>query len=629
MPRFIQKHTTRQSLTPSPDSLKSLSSWLYNEIEDSLSSRKNLDSVWRHCLKMYAGVPRLESRDIPIPNAPNIEITIGAIAADTINAQAVDLIFNTSPFITVRPKPKTSPDPAAIDDAKSLQQFINHISSSEEYSFRSAIEHAILDDIQLGTGIIYIPYVERQKKTKTATILSAGPHFYSIPPEDIIIPLGTTQTIDELPFIAIRFYYTQQELTDFARTNSWDLSSVQPLFNKDWVRSTRETLGREVDNLQRRGTLFDILYCYCYFDIDGDGIDEDLCVVWNHTGRQILHVGYSAPDRRPLEKMVYQTQPHLFYGLGVLQMMSPFEEKLSDIHNFATLNILLANSRVWVGSEGLPETMKIWPGKYIQTPNPREDLIPLQMSDVYPSIWQDQTVTMQLANQRVGINDISRPTNIPSRTPGVTTMSFLQQVNRRFTPAFNSIRDCVSAALRQACYRYQERLLAGDQRAIETIFSILGFDSGNRVINLLKDEKFDENFTVELTAASASTNAEADRQNAIMLTNLLGQYYQRTIELVSLAANPQTPPEVSAVAKKVIASASEVIDRTIRTFDQVRDPATFIIDITDELNSIEQSSSDQAALAQLMQMLGGAGGQPGTQPSPAQLEPPQPPPLVA
>jgi hypothetical protein len=309
-------------------------------------------------------------------------------------------------------------------------------------------------------------------------------------------------------------------------------------------------------------------------------------------------------DRRPLESMVYQRRAHMFYGLGVLEMIRPFEEKITDIHNYSTLNILLANSRVWVGDGSVPDNLKIWPGRVINGLQDKDSLRALQMADVYSSIWQDQMVVMQLANQRVGINEAVSPNSMPSRTPGITTMSMLQQVNRRFTPAFDSMRACIAGSVRQCLYRYQERLLAGDEAAMATIFQVLDYESANLVIDALKNDSFDEQVDIELTAASASVNREADRQNAILLTNLLGQYYQRTLELISIAANPQTPPEVREIANRIAAAAGEVIDRTIRTFDQVRDPATFVIDVENTTAQLEeQGGSPQAALQQLVQTL--------------------------
>jgi hypothetical protein len=594
MARLIERHNTKQILGISGENLAALQNWLDTEISDALAFRTPFENVWRDCLRMYEGVPRIEVRDIPVENAPNIEVTVGAIASDTIYAQAVDLVFNTTPVVTVRAVPKKKDDKIASNRAKALQRFVNHTVADQNTGFRAAAEASILDDVQLGTGLVYVPWVERVVKTKSSKVLSVGPRFYSLPIEDAIVPAGSYSNIEELPFVSLRFYRTVWEVNELAKANNWNLEGIQPISSKNPTRTTREMLLKNSDPSNRYGILYDIHLVYCHFDIDGDGIAEDLLVVWNHSGRRILRVNFSPNDRRPLEKMVYQLRAHLFYGLGVLQMMRPYEDKLSDIHNYATLNVLLANSRMWVGSEGLPETMKIWPGKYVQTPNPREDLIPLQMADVYNSIWQDQMVTMQLANQRVGINDVSSPKNIPSRTPGVTAMSFLQQVNRRFVPAFESIRYCLRGAVMQSLFRWQERLLAGDARAEETILAILGYEDGMHVISILKDEEFDQQVTVELTAASTSINREADRQNAIMLTNILAQYY----------------PEVRSVAQKVIDGASEIIDRTIRTFDQVRDPGAFIIEVEDELNQMNAGAQEQQALAALMGLLGGGGTAP-------------------
>jgi hypothetical protein len=604
MPRIIEKHQTKQSLKISDEALSRFASWISLEVDDAIASQKFQAASWRECLKRYEGVPRLEQRNVPIQNAPNIEVTIGAIASDTINAQAIDLIFNTSPLLTIRPKPKDKNDDTIVERAKALQVFANHIASSPDVDLRNAAETAILDDVQLGTGLFYVPFTERLRKTKTAKVTHRSPRVRAVCPEDFIVPGGTRQTIDDMPICGIRMYHRQTELMDLARSNKWDISHFHPLGATGWIRQQRETLGRHSEGILNKGAIYDVMYLFCYFDIDEDGYDEDLFVVYNHSGRSIGAYSYNTMDRRPFAKMVYQRRPHMFYGLGVLEMLGPFEEKITDIHNYATLNILLANSRLWVGDGSAPKDPMIYPGKVITGLDSTDSFQPLQMADVYNSIWQDQMMVMQLANQRVGINEGVSPQNIPNRTPGITTMSMLQQVNRRFAPAFDSMRIAIADAIKQCLYRYQERLLAGDQAVTASIYQIMGWEAGNHVIDALKNEEFDEQVDLELTAASADINREADRQNSLLLTNILAQYYQRTLELVSISANPQTPPEVRDVANKIVGSVSEVIERTIRTFDQVRDPMTFVVEVNDTLESLERDGgSPQMAMQQLVASL--------------------------
>jgi hypothetical protein len=165
------------------------------------------------------------------------------------------------------------------------------------------------------------------------------------------------------------------------------------------------------------------------------------------------------------------------------------------------------------------------------------------------------------------------------------------------------MRGCVSNAIKQCLYRYQEQILAGNELAKANILGVLGGD-GLEVIKLLGDENFDEAIDVDLTAASASTNREADRQNAVMLTNLLGQYQQRTLELAQLAGNPQVPEAIRNIAIKAAKAGSEIIDRTIRTFDSMRDPEAFVIDVEKEMNELSDNAGvTQEQMVQLVQQL--------------------------
>jgi hypothetical protein len=605
MPREIVLHKDRQKLYVDEDKRRELASWLSIELEDAFSSRSALESQWREDLRLYEGVPKREVSDFPVENAPNIELTLAALAADSIYAQAVDLIFSTSPLVTCRPVPKRKDDKETIDDCKAIQRFVNWIAENEA-KIRSPAEDLVIDDVQLGTGVLYIPWIERQKKTRTAKVIARQPIIYCMPIEDVIVPGGSYGDVEKLPWIGLRFWLTKNEIVERGGQNGWDIDGVQTAGAKDWVRTRREVLGRQYEGIIRKGDLYDIYDIYCFYDIDDDGIAEDLYVVYNHTGRKVLRVDYNPFDRRPLEKAVYQRRAHLFYGLGVVRMMKPYQEHLTDFFNWASLNALLANCRMWATREGVvPDNIKIWPNKQIPCKDPDSDIKELRMSDVYSSNFHIMAMLMQFGEKRVGVNEMSLPRTaqvMGSRTPGITALSLLQQANKRFTPAFDGIRQTIAAALRQCIYRYQERLLAGDEQVEEHIIQVLGPADGIRVINLLRDKSFDEHVAIELTASSAAANREVDRQNAMMLVNILAQYYQRTLELVAIAANPQTPEPVREVAKKIASSAGEVIDRTIRTFDQVRDPAAFIIEVEETLDNIEGIS--QEGMAGLLEMLG-------------------------
>jgi hypothetical protein len=112
--RFVEKHSSQQEVNPDPGRLEALHGYLLQEVEDALSARQAQEAVWREDLRLYEGVPKNPVRNIPVENAPNTEITLGAIACDSIYAQVIDLIFTITPILTVRaiqPKPALGKTP--------------------------------------------------------------------------------------------------------------------------------------------------------------------------------------------------------------------------------------------------------------------------------------------------------------------------------------------------------------------------------------------------------------------------------------------------------------------------------------------------------------------------------------
>ena len=182
-------------------------------------------------------------------------------------------------------------------------------------------------------------------------------------------------------------------------------------------------------------------------------------------------------------------------------------------------------------------------------------------------------------------------------------MTMMNQAHRRFVPAYNSMKACLADSVRQCCYRYSERIRADDTEVQDHIRSVLGNEDGDLVINALSSDQFDEAILLELTASSPLANRESDRQNSLLLMNMLIQFYERIMQLAIVAANPQVPPEIKSVAGKIANGSNEIMDRTIRTFDQVRDPGQFLIDINEEFDKLSAGTPDQRG--QLMQLIQG------------------------
>ena len=383
--RSIEQHPTVERISVTQDRLDELKFWLMTEVEDALASRSAQESLWREMLRLYEGVPKNPVKDFPIENAPNMEVTLGAIACDSIYAQALDLIFSVKPMVTAN-----ATSAPFVDHTKAFRRFIEFVARNESGA-RAASENTFLDDIQLGTGLFYIPWVDEMKKTRVHDVRNRGPRIMSLPVEDFMVPGGAFGDIQTLRWCGPRFWLVESELHERAKLRNWNIQGTIPLANLNWVRSQRERLGR-TSGSRKISFLYEIMDIYAYYDIDGDGIDEDLLITWDRTSGNILKLRFNPYDRRPFEGTVYQRRGHLFYGIGVMEMIRPYQEEVSDTHNHRRLNMLLANTRFWKAKTGsVPENTRIWPSK-IQFMDDVDDLKGDAMGEIYSSSAHDEAI---------------------------------------------------------------------------------------------------------------------------------------------------------------------------------------------------------------------------------------------
>ena len=592
-----------------------LASWLHQELHRSESARYQQERVWAENLRMYEGISAFRQRNIPIENASNLEITLGAMAADAIWAQMLNLIFNISPIVTAQATATTG---IYTEHAKAIQTFIERL--VPKLDMRRATENALLDDVKLGTGIIYTPWREKRKKTVVDQVVNRGPKQYAVPLEDFFVPGGSYDDIQSERWVAMRYWLTGHELSLRERDLKWDVENLQSSSHQDKTRQIRERLGRHDGQAFRKsaagqegGELYEIFDIYCYFDIDGDGIDEDLLVTYERRSQKIVRLRWNPYERRPFETARYQLRQFMFYGLGVVEMLRPYQEGATNLYNHWVDNSLLANSRFWTGPFGAVQDnqMRIWPNRYLPESTPGA-IRAVAMADTWPSAPAALQTTVAFAEKRSGINELSSGGSggpVGTRTPGITALSMLQKQNERFGPAFDAAKNMVSASVKQALFRYQERLLAQDFEVEQDIINMMGEEDGALIIEVLKDKNFDNAVAIELTSSSANTNRETARQNWVMLIQTLVSLYEKIIPLAQMIESPQMGPLTKEASKQLISKVNEMIDKLVRTFDQVRDPGSLQMELDESIAQIEQQMAQQQGLSTIMQQLIQAGQQ--------------------
>lgn len=595
--------------------------WFQAELEDAIAASRDYHDGILETLRQYEGQPEHPYRSTPFENSPNLEVPLIAIATDALVAQATTTIFSMKPILTVTPTNKTW-----TKHAPPLQAFVNW-GVNNEFNLRSAADHTIMDVVQLGTGATHTPFIKLVRKTRVVRIVDFGPQIQAIPIEDLIVPGGSTQDVNRLPWIGIRCWMSRKEVRAHAslpedRQDRWtiDKKTLEPFqvcgAISD-VRQQRESLSRTSSNSRLRD-LYEVILFYGMFDYDNDGEDEELFAIFDRTSAELGWIGYTPHDLRPIEKDVYQVRAHVWNGLGVGEMLRMFQRDLTDQWNERAINTKLANFRMWAAREGVLDEgiLTAFENRVITMQNPKEDLVGVQLGEVYPSSGMFTQATLALAEKRVGLTNLTVPSAsgaIGTRTPAFTTASLIQRENNRFAPAFDNIRRLLASSVRQCLWRYHEELRRERPggMAHTNIEKVLGREDAQLVIELLKRDDFVQCVSVELTASTAAVNQDTERQNALLLANFLGTYGEKILQLVTIASTPQTPEPVKEAAKKLAEAASAIAERTIRTFDQIRDPYQYIVDVNDELDkAVDMQQNGMGMLTQLLGFLQSSAQQP-------------------
>jgi len=138
---LLERVLAGEPLNYDEEKKQALAQWLTLEIEDAFAARAPQEAIWQECLRMYEAQGTNEIRNIPIEGVKNIEIPLGAIAADSIYAQALDTMFVINPPITVR---AVSPGEDATQAAKAIQRLANW-GAAGPFNLRASADHQAPD----------------------------------------------------------------------------------------------------------------------------------------------------------------------------------------------------------------------------------------------------------------------------------------------------------------------------------------------------------------------------------------------------------------------------------------------------------------------------------------------------
>ena len=521
-----------------------LKEWLQLEHTRAANSRYGIENTWKTAIRQYQGQPPEKLGWVPFENAPTIEVTTGASQADQILSQAEDLIFQTNPVLTIRSR-KEEFDQVSDDIQDLVSYGTNNGGNGGPWEFEPGLKEGLIDDVQLGTCIGYVPFIKTSRVTDIMRVLDFGPKVMCVAPEHFVLPANSTKNIQKAKFCTMIMFMDRSELRYRAQAGEWMMDEAAAADGESMVRKDRMRAAGIMESSPEGPLKVKVGYTFCYFDFqDGMG-PRDLEVVWNMTSGNILKAKYNRYNCRPFVLECYQDRAHLPWGIGVMEMDAPYGRLATEIWNNHVWNMMICNTKMYQGpAEVMNESPEIFPGKKFD--NDAGEIKAIEMGEMNPSAVQAFQIVTGMSSTRIGTNQLSAPMRGGNRTPGISMLSMLQQANRRFTHPFNNMRNFASQLAMQCLFRIQEAVRGGENKAavIKQLDKIMGEEKSARIVALMKrsDIEFDRRARRATDSSKRIVNRESDRQNMVMLmTQVMPLYWNAKKELAQFIAEPPFP----------------------------------------------------------------------------------------
>jgi hypothetical protein len=569
--------------------------WFYNELEQTQADRLTLEQKWANqVIQWRARIIGDGVGEVPFVGASDIDMPLIDMHFQAIYADFMQTLHIPKDFWAITPI-----NPDSIGTSNALQEFLSRIEKSV-IGMRDINQRVLLDVVLHGTGIYKDGIKHERKKVKDyneageiedVVKLKFEPFVDHVPLSNFYVP-AYAEEIDpdhRNPWVAERFTLTKEQFK--ARSTSedpflpaYDKQAAAHVENQVLDRGVndedrlREEMQKEAQFVPWEEFKVELYEVWARYDVDGDGIEEDVVIVWNHDAREILRATHNPylHGKRPFEVARY-VPTGTFYGMGVADIDEWAQITSSRLLNSAIDSALLANSvmlGVPMGTNISPDEA-IYPGK-IWPLGPNERITDIRMGANNPNIMPMVGALMQFAEQRVAINEVRQGdvSNLPNRLPATTMLNALQEGNKRFDMIMGNLREGPLARIALRVLQNTIQISRDDPRWVAFAIQALGQQDGASVAQVLQGQvhELESLFGVSVTATSSKANKEMDKQNLVFLGQMLAQFYPQQLQYAQALGDQQL---MLSTVQAAFSGITEIQKRLLEAHD-IQNPEQYV-----------------------------------------------------
>ncbi len=533
----------------------------------------------------YEAQPEQEVRQFPFQNASNLVVPIIAIHTDTLHARIMSAIFKTQPIFVSKLYGDFGPE--AYEFKEAYEEFMQYVGiEPQELDLYRVYNEGYNECIKYGTVTfkcpwehmtrdIWIPGGDGTGSTKdfmTETIYD-GPRPEKLPFTSFYIP-PMAKTIEAADLKAHKRIMLKHELEERKFADVYKKTEVDKVLKSPDRTSPTEEQQEKEQKLGAETTSsfghqeWDIWECYLSWRYEDEAFAPRMIVTYHERSDTILRVVY---DNFPSEWFVGARMTHrddMYHGYGFAEVLWQFQEEGSQVHNGRRDNQTVANTRVWrVDPDSkLHQGYRIYPSAML--PAAEGEIEPMAHGELSQVNIDEERLILELAERLSGVSPPQQGfgAGVMQGKRGIYsamgTLSLLQEGNRRTDLRISDMRDAHTRLGRLISLQYatfgkgnnfhEKRLALFGKKAI--------------FIKQALDKIVRGELGLPVYSATASVNKEVEKQNDVMLSQMMARHYQMVGQLLASMQAVMTPPEVKQYFVGVINASNFLMKSILRNF---------------------------------------------------------------
>lgn len=621
-----------------PDNIReAITRYLTDQLGEMLNNetrQKLLDRVkkWRRQREM---INEEETKNFPWEGASNVSHTLTLTNANGAYSIIKRSLSAKKPFFSV------DGFDAFHEAAESIERLLDVVSEGTEYmNVRKANREVALDLAITGTVFVRTPWTKREwsykrRDPRSGDLISETytqkdcPEMIPIAIEDFFTR-PEWQDLQVAPWFAVRHWLTRSELKQRAALG------VYQAVDEVLARHEKPLPDMRIEALRNAGIElttdygldeFDIFEVNMFFDVDEDGLDEDIKVWFDLWSGNIMRWELNSYTMRDVTRIPFIERPGQLYAMGVGWILETITDAAKALQDMRIDGTKLAAFQMYVTStsSNLGPNEEFFPLKNIRVNNVRDDFLPVKFPDIGPGTLSAEYTLKEDAARATGVSEAMMGFSDQTVRTRYTTSGAMFQAQQN-SALMETILEGIEHAYAEIGKMVVLQLAAHPDRTREIAKALSPEDRQRiEVLFTVPPHELSKVVKVSIRSTDQAKTEEARKQQVMTLTQLYTMYGQQVFQLLPMiyGQQNQVPPPVQAVAAKFFIGATKLIDRVFNLMDhpETEDYLPYIKDIEMMVDAMD-AKKDQAVAGQrqsggVQGGMGPSGNRPaGTGPTP-------------